>query len=49
MFNIKALRSKSKTNKVGALNDNKGNVATDNDEMCEILNTFVVPCLRTKM
>ena len=35
------VRSKSKTkDKVGPLNDNNGNVATDNDEMCEILNTF---------
>ena len=34
------VRSKSKTtDKVGPLNDNNGNVATDNDEMCEILNT----------
>ena len=33
--------SKSKTkDKVGPLNDNNDNVATDNDEMCEILNTF---------
>ena len=36
------VRSKSKTtDKVGPLNDNKGNVDTDNDEMCEILNTFL--------
>ena len=36
------VRSKSKTNdKVGPLNDNNGNVATENDEMCEILNKFL--------
>ena len=35
------VRSKSKTkDKVDPLNDNKGNVATDNDEMCEILNKY---------
>ena len=33
--------SKSKTkDKVGPLNDNNGNVATETDEMCEILNNF---------
>ena len=40
------VRSKSKTkDKVGPLTDNNGNVATDNDEMCEILNTFFLFCL----
>ena len=35
------VRSKSKTkDKVGPLNDNNGNVATDNGAMCEILNNF---------
>ena len=35
------VRFKSKTKEnVGPLNDNNGNVATDNDEMCEIRNTF---------
>ena len=44
------VRSKSKTkDKVGPLNDNNGSVATDNGAMCEILNTFFVLCLRTKM
>ena len=43
-------RSKSKTKDiVGPLNDNNDNIATDNDEICEILNTFFVLCLRTKM
>ena len=47
---IAYVRSKSKTkDKVGPLNDNNVNVATDNGEMCEILNTFFVLCLRTKM
>ena len=31
--------SKTK-DKIGSLNDNNGNAATDNGEMCEILNTF---------
>ena len=40
------IRSKSQTkDKVGSLNDNNGNVATDNDEMCEILNTFFLFCV----
>ena len=26
---------------MGPLNDNNGNVTTENDEMCEILNKFV--------
>ena len=44
------VRSKSKTkDKVGPLNNNNGRVATDNGAMCEILNTFFVLCLRTKM
>ena len=45
------VRSKSKTkDKVGSLNDNNGNVATDNDEMCEIFHIhFFLLCLRTKI
>ena len=46
MFFFAYVRSKSKTkDKVSPLNDNNGNVATDNDEMCEIHNAFFLFCV----